>query len=67
MFNKIGAGEIILIVGAALLIFGPAKLPELGKAVGKSIREFKGAMKGTMGDVVDSVKEVKEIKDSITK
>lgn len=64
MFSKLGVGEVILIVGAALLVFGPSKLPELGKAVGKSIREFKGAMKGTMGDVVS---EVKEIKESVTK
>ncbi len=67
MFSKLGAGEIILIIGAALLIFGPAKLPELGKAVGKSIREFKGAMNNTVGDLAESVKEVKEIKDSIVK
>lgn len=64
MFSKLGVGEVILIVGAALLVFGPSKLPELGKAVGKSIREFKGAMKGTMGEVVS---EVKEIKESVTK
>lgn len=67
MFNKIGAGEIVLIVGAALLIFGPSKLPQLGRSVGKSIREFKGAMKGTVGDVVEAVKEVNEIKDSVIK
>lgn len=45
--GKIGITELILIVGVALLIFGPAKLPELGKAVGKSIREFKGALSQT--------------------
>ncbi|MFZ5815535.1 MAG: twin-arginine translocase TatA/TatE family subunit [Bacillota bacterium] len=66
MLNKFGVGEIILIVGAALLIFGPKKLPELGKAVGNSIRELKGAMKGTVGDVAEAVKEVKEIKESVS-
>ena len=44
MFQKLGAGEIILIVGAALLIFGPKKLPELGKSLGQGIREFKKSM-----------------------
>lgn len=41
MFGKIGATELILILGIALVIFGPAKLPEIGKAFGKSIKEFK--------------------------
>lgn len=41
MFGRIGATELILILGIALVIFGPAKLPEIGKAFGKSIREFK--------------------------
>lgn len=57
MFNKLGPGEIILIVGAALLIFGPSKLPELGKAVGKGLREFKGAMKETTEAMKETVKE----------
>lgn len=41
MFGRIGPTELILILGIALVIFGPAKLPEIGKAFGKSIREFK--------------------------
>lgn len=57
MFGKLGMGEIILIVGAALLIFGPSKLPELGRAVGKGIREFKGAMKETTDSITQSVSE----------
>lgn len=38
-----GAGEWAVILLIALIIFGPSKLPELGKALGKGIREFKGA------------------------
>lgn len=41
MFGKIGAPELILILGIALVVFGPGKLPEIGKAFGKAIGEFK--------------------------
>lgn len=44
--GRIGAGELILLLVIALVIFGPAKLPEIGKAVGKGLREFKNATKG---------------------
>jgi len=37
----IGAPELILVLALALIIFGPGKLPELGKAVGKTIKEFR--------------------------
>ena len=39
----IGAPELIIIAVIALLIFGPSKLPELGKTLGKGLREFKKA------------------------
>ena len=39
----IGTPEIIIIIVVALLIFGPSKLPELGKSLGKGLREFKKA------------------------
>lgn len=38
--------HLIIILVIALIIFGPGKLPELGKGLGKSIREFKKAMSG---------------------
>lgn len=41
MFGRLGAGELILILTIALVVFGPSKLPEIGKALGKGIREFK--------------------------
>ncbi|MGG4491388.1 twin-arginine translocase TatA/TatE family subunit [Metabacillus idriensis] len=47
---NLGFGEIMLIVFVALLLFGPKKLPELGKAAGKTLREFKNATKGLMDD-----------------
>lgn len=39
----IGPWELILILAIALIIFGPGKLPEVGKAIGKGLREFKSA------------------------
>lgn len=55
---NLGFGEIMLIVFVALLLFGPKKLPELGKAAGKTLREFKNATKNIMDDDDDqSVKK----------
>lgn len=48
MFN-FGTQELFLILIIALVIFGPKKLPEIGKAIGKSINEFKGAVSGDKG------------------
>ena len=45
MFGPIGMPELILIFLVALLVFGPKKLPELGKGLGEGIRGFKSAMK----------------------
>ena len=50
MFQRIGPMEIALIVIAALLIFGPSKLPQLGKSVGDTIKEFKKSMKSARED-----------------
>lgn len=44
MFGRIGAGELILILAIALVIFGPSKLPQIGKSMGEAIKEFR---KGT--------------------
>ena len=51
----IGAPELILILIIALVIFGPGKLPEIGKAVGKAMNEFKKASR----DLTQDIKEDK--------
>lgn len=59
---NLGPTELILILGVALIVFGPGKLPELGNALGKTIREFKGAINNIDEDIK---KEVKDIKDEV--
>lgn len=43
MFGSIGMPELVIIFVIALIIFGPRKLPELGRSLGKSLAEFKRA------------------------
>jgi sec-independent protein translocase protein TatA len=44
----IGPGEIVILLIVALLVFGPKRLPEMGRSIGKGMREFKTSL--TMGD-----------------
>ncbi|MFC3038887.1 twin-arginine translocase TatA/TatE family subunit [Virgibacillus xinjiangensis] len=50
MFSSIGVPGLILILIVALVIFGPSKLPEIGKAFGASLKEFKNATKDIVSD-----------------
>ncbi len=50
--GKIGLWEIMLVLAVALIIFGPAKLPELGRSIGNGLKDFR--------------KATKDLKDSIT-
>ena len=55
MFGSIGMPELIIIFVIALIIFGPRKLPELGKSLGRSLNEFKRAsneLKSTLEDEI---------------
>ena len=52
----IGMPELLLILLICLLVFGAGKLPEIGKALGKSISEFKKAMKEGESDTKDEKK-----------
>jgi TatA/E family protein of Tat protein translocase len=50
MFN-IGIPELILVLVIVLVVFGPAKLPEVGRAIGKSLRGFKEETNGVKEDI----------------
>ena len=64
MFSNIGVPGLILILVIALIIFGPKKLPEIGKAVGQTLTEFKKSAKELTSDVVEEIDEVKkEVKE----
>ncbi|MCQ9207808.1 MAG: twin-arginine translocase TatA/TatE family subunit [Omnitrophica bacterium] len=58
---RFGMGELVIILLIILLLFGAAKLPEIARALGKSIKEFKKAGKQIKDDVEDVTKD-KEIK-----
>ncbi len=66
--------ELILILVVALVVFGPGKLPEIGKALGKSLNEFKKAtaketeaVKEEVNSVKAEVNEVKaEVKETVS-
>jgi TatA/E family protein of Tat protein translocase len=62
MFGSIGPAELILIFVIALLVFGPKKLPEIGRSVGKALREFKKTSEEIKGRIEEEI-EASEIKD----
>jgi sec-independent protein translocase protein TatA len=47
---NIGPMELIIVLAIALIVLGPKKLPEVGKSVGKGMREFKDAVSGGSDD-----------------
>ena len=58
IFRDIGAPGLIVLILGALLIFGPKRLPELGEAIGKMIREFKKSVSG-----IESEADNKNVED----
>jgi TatA/E family protein of Tat protein translocase len=62
MFGPIGMPELIIILVIALIIFGPRKLPELGKSLGRSLNEFKRASTDLQNTLEQEIK-LEEQKD----
>jgi len=65
MFGSIGMPELIIILVIALIIFGPRKLPELGRSLGRSINEFKKASNELRSTLEEEIR-VEETKDRAT-
>jgi sec-independent protein translocase protein TatA len=45
-FGSIGAGELLILLLVILLVFGPKRLPEMGRSMGRGMREFKNSITG---------------------
>ena len=56
MFGSIGMPELIIIFVIALIVFGPRKLPELGRSLGKSLAEFKRASNELRSTLEDEIR-----------
>ena len=63
IFRDIGAPGLIVLILGALLIFGPKRLPELGEAIGKMIREFKKSVSGIESEAGNKNVEDKKEKE----
>jgi TatA/E family protein of Tat protein translocase len=69
MFGNIGFPELLIILAVALLIFGPKKLPEVGKSIGRAVREFRRTSDEIKERIEEEIRvdEFKEIKDELKK
>jgi sec-independent protein translocase protein TatA len=52
-FNNIGPMELIIVLVIALIVIGPKRLPEVGKSLGRGMREFKDSLSGDSRDEDD--------------
>ncbi|MDQ6419429.1 twin-arginine translocase TatA/TatE family subunit [Paenibacillus sp. LHD-117] len=57
MLQNIGFPGLLMILVVVLIIFGPSKLPELGRAVGRTLHEFKTSAKELVSDTKEDVIE----------
>ena len=65
MLQNIGIPGLILILVIALIIFGPSKLPELGRAVGSTLKEFKKSTRDLVADDEPSKAEIKKEEQAV--
>jgi len=69
MFGNIGFPEILVVLAIALLIFGPKKLPEIGKSIGRALREFRKTSDDIKEKIEEEIQadEFRDIKEEIEK
>ncbi len=56
LFDNIGGSELFVVMLVIFIFFGPKKFPEMGKSLGKAMREFKSAMRGVKEDLEKSTR-----------
>ena len=61
LVQNIGIPGLILILVLALIIFGPKKLPEIGRAFGQTLREFKKSARDLSSDVMEDEEPKKKL------
>lgn len=61
VLGNIGPLEIVVVLIIALIVFGPKRLPELGRSLGKGIREFRGSLGGDDDEDDDRASSPREI------
>jgi len=69
MFGNIGLPELLIILAIALLIFGPKKLPEVGKSIGRALREFRRTSDEIKEKIEEEIRaeDFREIKEELKK
>ncbi|WP_019153665.1 twin-arginine translocase TatA/TatE family subunit [Robertmurraya massiliosenegalensis] len=68
MLSNIGIPGLIIILVLALIIFGPKKLPEIGRAFGQTLKEFKSSTKGLVDDEKEeTVEKMAELSEDVKK
>lgn len=55
--GRVGFGELVIIFFVILLLFGTKRLPEIGSALGRAIKEFKKSVKNVQSDIQDSSRD----------
>ncbi|MBM3777683.1 MAG: TatA/E family twin arginine-targeting protein translocase [Acidimicrobiia bacterium] len=65
MFGSIGMTELVIILVIALIVFGPRKLPELGRSLGKSLGEFKRASNELRSTIEEEIR-IEESREKAT-
>jgi sec-independent protein translocase protein TatA len=59
---NIGLPEILIVLAIALIVFGPKRLPELGRSLGRGMREFKDSITGKDDDEDEEPREIERIR-----
>ena len=69
MFGNIGFPELLVLLVIALLVFGPKKLPEVGRSIGKALREFRKTSDEIKEKIEEEIhaEEFRDIKEEINK